>query len=169
MFTRISAFLGTLIAKLLLKSCGQGVRFELPYKVSWKKIAIGNRVHIGCFARLEASSENAHLEIHSETSIEQGSHIIFGDKMDIGKGTMISSYVLITDTDHILINDRTPKYNGLKILKTSIGQNCFLGAGCKILAGCILEDNVIIGSNAVVLPGRYTAGTYVGNPAKKIK
>lgn len=156
-------------AKFLLKRCGHGVTFELPYKVSWKKITIGNRVHIGCFARLEAASDNAHLEIHNETGIEQGSHIIFGGKMDIGKGTMISSYVLITDTNHIFANDRAPKYNGLEILKTSIGENCFLGAGCKILAGCILEDNVIIGSNAVVLPGRYTSGTYAGNPAKKIK
>lgn len=165
---KIGSRICTIIAKILLKSCGHSLMFEPPYKVSWKKIEIGNRVHIGCFARLEASSENAQLEIHDDVSIEQNSHIIFGSNLEIGKGTMISSNVLVTDTNHIFMKGTAPKYNGLKITKTSIGENCFLGAGCKILAGCIMEDDVIIGSNAVVLNGRYTSGTYVGNPAKKI-
>ena len=155
------------IGQFLFSSCGSSLRCEWPYKLSWRNIHIGNKVFIGRYARMEAVGKNAMLTIGSETSIEQGAHIIFSEKLEIGEGTMISSFAFISDTNHIFISGKPPYRNGLNIKKTKIGKYCFIGAGAKILPGCILSDDVIIGANAVLLPGKYSAGIYVGNPARK--
>lgn len=50
-----------------------------------------------------------------------------------------------------------------------IGNNVVIGAGAKVLGGIHVEDNVIIGANAVVTKSITSNQTVAGNPAIIIK
>jgi acetyltransferase-like isoleucine patch superfamily enzyme len=52
---------------------------------------------------------------------------------------------------------------------SNIGNKCYIGGGAVLLPKVILEEGVVIGAGSVVLPGTYEKGTYVGNPARKVK
>lgn len=47
-----------------------------------------------------------------------------------------------------------------------IGSNVFIGAGARVLGGIQVEDNVIIGANAVVIDDVPAGATVVGIPAR---
>ena len=52
---------------------------------------------------------------------------------------------------------------------TTIGNNCFIGAGAKILGGITIADDVVIGANPVVVEDITEPGTtWGGIPARKI-
>jgi UDP-N-acetylbacillosamine N-acetyltransferase len=53
--------------------------------------------------------------------------------------------------------------------RVRIGNRCFLGAGAVIIDKKSLCDDVIIGANSVVINDIREPGTYVGNPARKVK
>ena len=52
--------------------------------------------------------------------------------------------------------------------EVKIGNNVFIGMHATILRGVTIEDNVIIGSGAVVTKDCYANGIYAGNPARRI-
>lgn len=52
--------------------------------------------------------------------------------------------------------------------KVTIGNNVFIGMHATILRGVTIEDNVIIGSGAVVTKDCLANGVYAGNPARRI-
>ena len=59
---------------------------------------------------------------------------------------------------------------GVKICgRSTIGNMCLIGAGAVILDKLSICDNVIIGAGSVVIRDINDAGTYAGNPAKRIK
>ena len=47
-----------------------------------------------------------------------------------------------------------------------IGNGVYIGAGAKILGGIVINDNAVIGANAVVLIDVPAGKTAVGVPAK---
>lgn len=53
--------------------------------------------------------------------------------------------------------------------RVTIGNGCYIGAGATIIDKMSIPDDVIIGANAVVVNNIDEAGTYVGNPARRIK
>ena len=52
---------------------------------------------------------------------------------------------------------------------TTIGDNCFIGAGAVVLSGVVIGDNVRIGANAVVTKDVPSNCKVVGVPAKIVK
>lgn len=52
--------------------------------------------------------------------------------------------------------------------RVKIGNNVFIGMHATILRGVTIEDNVIVGSGAVVTKNCLANGVYAGNPAKRI-
>lgn len=50
-----------------------------------------------------------------------------------------------------------------------IGKDCLIGAGAIIREGVTICDNVVIGLGAIVTKDINEPGTYVGNPAKRVK
>lgn len=50
-----------------------------------------------------------------------------------------------------------------------IGNDCLIGAGAIIREGVTICDNVVIGLGAIVTKDINEPGTYVGNPAKRVK
>ena len=90
------------------------------------------------------------------------SQVVIGDNNIINTGAIIEHESVVGNHNHISI--------GVKICgRCTIGNMCLIGAGAVILDKLSICDNVIIGAGAVVIQDIHEAGTYVGNPAKKIK
>jgi len=162
--------------KLMFKKMGKKSVIKNPLFLTPEYISIGENVFIRDDARLECVVEKdeqkfmPHLIIEDGVSIEQRVHITSADILVIGKNTMISFDVSIQDTDHEYEDLNLPISNQpLKVQKTHIGENCFIGSGAKIQAGTILGKHCVVGTNAVV---RGTFPDYcviVGVPAKIVK
>lgn len=133
-----------------------------------RKIHLGDRVRIFPNSRFEVHN-SGRLVIRDNVSIGQNLHIICSGTLVIESGCLISSNVLITDTEHSFSTYGTPVLGQPDLVKqTHIGKNCFIGYGVIIHAGSILEDNCIVGSNSSV-KGHFGAGSIIaGSPAKVI-
>lgn len=77
---------------------------------------------------------------------------------------------MITDVEHSYaeISKHILKQSN-KVFSTSIGDNCFIGAGVCILAGTILGKQCIVGTNSVVRGEFPDYSVIVGSPAKIVK
>jgi acetyltransferase-like isoleucine patch superfamily enzyme len=84
----------------------------------------------------------------------------------IGDNTFIShGVVFINDKFH---NGRPAQGDKELWKSTNIGKNVSIGSNATILPVSII-DNVVIGAGSVVTKNITESGTYMGNPAKKIK
>jgi len=85
-----------------------------------------------------------------------------GDNNILNIGCTISHQAVIGNHNHISI--------GAGLMGgVSIGDCCFIGAGTVVIDKIKITDNVIIGAGSVVINDILDPGTYVGNPARKIK
>ena len=90
------------------------------------------------------------------------SQVVIGDNNIINTGAIIEHEAVVGNHNHISI--------GVKICgRSTIGNMCLIGAGAIILDKLSICDNVIIGAGSVVIRDINDAGTYAGNPAKRIK
>ena len=90
------------------------------------------------------------------------SQVIIGDNNIINTGAIIEHEAVVGNHNHISV--------GVKICgRSTIGNMCLIGAGAVILDKLSICDNVIIGAGSVVIRDINDAGTYAGNPAKRIK
>jgi UDP-N-acetylbacillosamine N-acetyltransferase len=85
-----------------------------------------------------------------------------GDNNIINTGAILEHEVTIGSHNHISVG-------AIVCGRVKIGSNCFIGAGAVIIDKLSICDNVIIGANSVVIDNINEMGTYVGNPARKIK
>lgn len=162
--------------KPMFKSMGAKSVIKKPMFLTPEYISVGNACYIWNDARIEAitsyanDSFNPHIILEDGVSFEQRCHITVADKLVIGKNTISSFDVMITDIDHEYENlDLPVGLQPLKVTKTYIGENCFIGSGAKIQAGTILGRHCVVGTNAVV---RGTFPDYcviVGVPARIVK
>ena len=97
-----------------------------------------------------------------KTEIGKGLHIphpigiVINGKAKIGNNCTIMQQVTIGNK---LNDDKIPE----------IGNNVFIGAGAKIIGNIKIEDNVIIGANAVVTKSIPKNCIVAGIPAKIIR
>lgn len=110
------------------------------------------------------------LVIGDNVSIEQRGTISCANKVVIGRNTVISYDVTITDNDHTYEKiGVSVMLQPLSVKKVIIGENCFIGTGAKILAGTVLGKQCIVGSNSVVRGEFPDYSVIVGSPARVIK
>lgn len=162
--------------KLIFKQLDSKSVIKSPLFITPEFISVGHGVYIWNDARIEAISNyeyesfNPHIIIEDGVSLQQRCHITAADTLIIGKNTLISFDVSIQDTDHEYQDLNLSIINQpLKVQKTHIGTNCFIGSGAKIQAGTTLGKHCVVGTNAVV---RGTFPDYcviVGVPAKIVK
>ena len=112
--------------------------------------------------------------------------VIMSDRVEIGEGTIICAGTIITVDvkigKHVIINldctighddvinDFVTIYPSVNISGNVQVDECSeLGTGMQIIQGKKISSNTIIGAGAVVVKDCAESGTYVGNPAKKIK
>lgn len=105
---------------------------------------------------------------------------------EVGRGSVILHHSTINTNAHIgsnciintaaniehsvAIGDFTHVSTGVMVNGDCIiGKRCFIGSGSVIANGVHICDDVIIGCGAIVIKNITEPGTYVGNPARKIK
>lgn len=88
--------------------------------------------------------------------------------VEIGDNTIVNNKALIEHETiigkHCHISTGAILNGGVKIL-----DECFVGSGAIISEGILVTHSVVIGAGSVVIEDITEAGTYVGNPARKIK
>lgn len=137
--------------------------------VNVDKISIGKNVFIRDFIRLEAVNDGS-LIIEDGVSMEQRCHITTAGELIIGSHTTILFDIMITDIDHEYEDLNLPvAQQPLRVSKTYIGENCFIGSGAKIQAGTILGKHCVVGTNAVVRGTFPDYSVIVGIPARIVK
>lgn len=86
--------------------------------------------------------------------------IIIGEAVNIGKNCTIYQQVTIGSAN---IGDAR------KGLQPQLGDNVTVFSGSKIIGNITLEDNTVVGANAVLTKSTQNNGVYVGIPAKLLK
>lgn len=110
----------------------------------------------------------------------QESDLSIGQSNQIFANTYLNSYVHLGDnniinTSAILEHEvEIGNHNHISVGATlcgrvKIGNGCFIGAGAVIIDKVSIGNDVIIGAGSVVVQDIKECGTYVGNPARKIK
>lgn len=112
--------------------------------------------------------------------------VIISDRVQIGEGTIICAGTIITVDvkigKHVIINldctighddilgDYVTIYPSANVSgNVTIGNTTELGTGMQVIQGKVIAANTIVGAGAVVVKDCVEEGTYVGNPAKRIK
>lgn len=130
--------------------------------------------------------ENFHKK-HEEKKIQNYIHStsMIGMRTIVGKGLVLMPYAIISCdaiiSDLVFVNSGSQIGHDVKIGNYTsimanvdigggavIGSNVFIGSGATILPGVKIPDGTRIGAGSVVLRSIKTAGSYFGNPAKKI-
>ena len=116
------------------------------------------------FHRLALCEKNVLFGIANQVFANSyiNSDVTIGDNNIINSGAIIEHEVTLGNHNHIAIGT---KISG----RCNIGNNCFIGAGSIIRDKLSICDEVIIGAGSIVVKDINHSGTYVGNPAKKIK
>lgn len=90
------------------------------------------------------------------------SYAEIGDNNIVNTSAILEHEVKIGSHNHISI--------GAKLCgRVSLEDRCFVGAGAIIIDKVSICNDVIIGAGAVVIDDIVSSGTYVGNPARKVK
>lgn len=90
------------------------------------------------------------------------SHSFICSKVSIGKDCFIGHGVMF-------VNDKfVDRKLSKDFLSTNIGNKVYIGSNATILPISICDD-VVVGAGAVVTKNITEPGTYVGNPAKRLK
>ena len=159
-----------------LRRCGTNTVVQAPLFWTPEFIELGSGVLIWAGARIEGIDEHDGLRytpiirIGNGVSLQQGCHITAADTINIGENTTILFSVVITDIDHryeaIGVN---VQHQPISVCSTTIGKNCFIGAGARILAGTLLGNQCIVGTNSVVRGVFPDNCVLSGNPARIVK
>lgn len=159
-----------------MKACGRRNIVRRPLSATWEHICLGDDCRIGSGCRIEGVAGHGGrryapvIRFGDRVSLEQRCTIVAAATLDIGRDTTVSYDVMITDVDH--------EYEALgvhvlrqpiRVRATSIGENCFIGAGAKILAGTRLGRQCVVGANAVVRGDFPDYSVLIGNPARLVR
>ncbi|MCX6985409.1 MAG: acetyltransferase [Lentisphaerae bacterium] len=87
---------------------------------------------------------------------------VIGDDNVINTGAIIEHETEIGSHNHISVGS-------IICGRVKIGDLCFIGAGAVVIDKIRICGGVTIGANSVVIEDIGIPGTYIGNPARKIK
>ena len=104
------------------------------------------------------------IEIHPAAKIGEGLFIDHGMGVIIGETAEVGNNVTLFQGVTL---GGTGKEKGKR--HPTLGDNVMVGAGAKILGSFKVEDNVLVGSNAVVLQPLPANSTAVGVPAEIVR
>jgi sugar O-acyltransferase (sialic acid O-acetyltransferase NeuD family) len=144
---------------LVFLSIGDNTKRAHYFNLFHNTIIMDNLIHKSSLIETsvvlgKANQILAQVYINSNTKI--------GNNNIINTSAIIEHEVQIGDHNHISV--------GAKLCgRTKIGNYCMVGTGAIIIDKISICDNVTVGAGAVVVKDITQPGTYVGNPAKKIK
>lgn len=136
-----------------------GIDVKVVHPVNIYGCQIGNNCFIGPFVEIQKNTV-----IGNNTKIQ--SHSFICELVNIGNNCFIGHGVMFIND---LFSDGGPAGGDQSKWKsTIIGNHVSIGSNATILPVNIC-DNVVIGAGAVVTKDIIKPGTYIGNPAKKLK
>ena len=140
-------------------SIGDNKKREEHFHIFNNKIIKENLIHNAAYKEKNITIGTAN-QIFANTYIN--SHVEIGDNNIINTSAILEHEAKIGNHNHISV--------GAKICgRATIGSRCFIGAGAIVIDKISICDDVIIGAGSVVINDITLSGTYVGNPARKIK
>jgi acetyltransferase-like isoleucine patch superfamily enzyme len=132
---------------------GAGVKIIEP--VNLYRCTLQDDVFVGPFVEIQNN-----VTIGERTRIQ--SHSFICSNTEIGSDCFIGHGVMF-------INDKFADRNLSKdFLPTKLGNKVYVGSNSSILPVSICDD-VVIGAGSVVTKNITESGTYVGNPARRLK
>ncbi len=71
----------------------------------------------------------------------------------------------------LTIGDDVTVAHSVTLHGCAIGNRVLIGMGCIVMDGAVIEDEVVLGANSLVPPGKRLEGgkLYVGSPAKPVR
>lgn len=135
-----------------------------------KKTIIGNNCHIGHYSILDECFLSNYVKIQGRVRI--GKHCILEEYVEMKYNSILTSDAHIGKDVFIGVGAVTlgSDVDGEQISGTHIGAKCYIGGHALIAPGLKVPSKTIVGANSFL---RYVdmdgGGTYVGNPAKKIR
>jgi len=163
------------------KAIGAVSKVEGPFIIKNPKyISIGDNFFSLYNLRIEAWDEyqeqkfSPEIIIGDNVVLNTDCHIGCINKVEIGNNVLIASRVYISDHSHGEIDKGSlilPPVKRSLISKgpVVIGNNVWIGEGVCILPSVTIEENAIIGANAVVTKNVPPNCVVAGNPARVIK
>lgn len=136
---------------------GNEVKVVNPVNIYGCKI--GDNCFIGPFVEIQKNTV-----IGNDTKIQ--SHTFICELVNIGNNCFIGHGVMFIND--LFSNGGPAGGDQSKWKSTIIGNHVSIGSNATILPVNIC-DNVVIGAGAVVTKDIINPGTYIGNPAKKLK
>lgn len=106
--------------------------------------------------------------VQFEKYIMVAANAVINSQAKIGKGVIINTSAVVEHECQIGAYSHIAP-GAVLTGNVSIGENCLVGANSVINPGISVADNCIIGAGAVVVKNITKPGTWIGNPAKKIK
>lgn len=136
-----------------------GKNVKLVQPVNLYECSIGDNCFIGPFVEIQKN-----VSVGSNSKIQ--SHCFVCELVTVGKNCFVGhGVVFINDT---FDDGRPAGGDKTKWKNTVISDHVSIGSNATILPVTICE-NVVIGAGSVVTKDITEPGTYVGNPARKIK
>jgi acetyltransferase-like isoleucine patch superfamily enzyme len=136
---------------------GDNIKIVEPVNIYGCKI--GDNCFIGPFVEIQKS-----VRIGKNTKIQ--SHSFVCELVSIGEHCFIGHGVMFIND---LFSEGSPAGGDQSKWKhTNIGNHVSIGSNATILPVTIC-DNVVIGAGAVITKNIIEPGTYIGNPARKLK
>lgn len=159
-----------------MAACGPRSLIMRPLFWTPEFVHLGADVMVWRDARIEGITRHGdqqfspQLLIADRAALQQGVHVTFAGRMEIGARTAVMARTVITDIDH---DYRDPAAaiadQKLIVSPTRLGQDCFIGAGACIQAGTQIGDHCIVGANSVVR-GQFPSHCVIaGAPARIIR
>lgn len=144
-------------SKIINVDFGENVKIVEPVNIYGCKI--GSSCFVGPFVEIQKD-----VTIGERTKVQ--SHTFICELVTIGYDCFIGHGVMFIND---LFQNGGPAGGDKNLwMHTNIGNKVSIGSNATILPVNIC-DNVVIGAGAVVTKNITESGTYVGNPAKKIK
>ncbi|WP_462170227.1 acyltransferase [Pseudoalteromonas xiamenensis] len=91
------------------------------------------------------------MEFGNRVNIGHHNEISCFNDIKVGDNSFTAAYVYIGDYSHSFTDSEIPVYKQeLKLGKTEVGANVWIGRGAMILKGSLIGDNSIIGANCTI-------------------
>jgi acetyltransferase-like isoleucine patch superfamily enzyme len=152
---------------------------EIGREVFWDagvrlKVTDGARVVIGSGAlfgrNVTLVAKHGVLEIGEKTFVGEGSVIVAGERIDIGKNCLIAEHVTIRDQDHGTSSSEVPMNEQAPVTApVGVGDDVWIGAKATVTKGVRIGTGAIIGANAVVTRDVDPRCVALGVPAKTLR
>ena len=132
------------------------------------RIGEGTLLEPGCWITI---ADSGRVEIGEGCFLNLGTMIAAQDRVAIGDHVMFANWCFVADASHRYDDPDMPvTWQGFTSKgPTTIGSNCWFGAGCVVNTGVTVGERCVIGANSVVTEDIPAGVIAVGAPARVIR